>query len=165
MVGPGPGPWIWETESGSSAQVLALYKHGVNDCEQSSSLCSVLSGPVYHVTLPEAHVCEERAADRSMAGVALPYLIIENNKPSDSSIKGALFHRLPSPSPDRDGIVQLSYRCPVTLSTLERDLGPDERHAIVEVLPRSTRIAVKYGQSPLHLSLSIHRSQHCLATT
>ncbi|KAF2621805.1 hypothetical protein BU25DRAFT_415814 [Macroventuria anomochaeta] len=160
----GPGP----TGSVPRAQILGLRENEVSISGQSSFLCAGLSELVYHVALLDAQRDEDRVADCSVPGEAPHYLIIEKNPTllsPTSSIRGALFRRWPSQSPDRDSVVQLSYCCPVTLRPLSRNLSRGELHAVAEVLDPHTQVAVKYGQSPLR-SLNIsYLSDECPSLT
>jgi len=131
-------------------QAVLLHENGVNIAEQTQFLCSVSSHVLCNVTLLDGQCERTEANTYSGSDGVLHYLIIEDlSSPAGIPMKGALLRGLPSPGPDSDGVVRLSYICPVTLCALPRALSPDEEHTIAEVLPPDTNIAVKYGEFPL----------------
>ena len=152
----------------SGAQVFSLHENGVGIFEQSSFLCSGLSEQVYDVTLLDAQSDAKQAARYSVLPNASHYLIVESSKPPSSPTltKGALFRRLLSESTDKDGVLRLSYCCPVSLRALGRDLSLDERHAIAESMDTGITVAVKYGQSHFLIMVVLFiRNHHFHSTT
>lgn len=126
------------------AQGFLLHNSGVGIFARSSFLCSVRSKLVYEVAYPDD---QYRVADRSTTGEALHCLIIEKpGRSSHTALRGALFRRLSSGDTGLEGVVQLSYCCPVVLHVQDEVLDLKEQHVRAEALMTSTRVLVKYGE-------------------
>ncbi|KAH6625142.1 hypothetical protein C7974DRAFT_195424 [Boeremia exigua] len=127
-------------------QVALLHENGVSIAEQMSFVCSISPQRAYHVTILDSQ--SER--DQGAADVSTPhYLITEQSTEATTKlIKGALFRGIHSPGLDTDGVVKLSYACPVTLRPLQRDLNAAEQHVVAEYLSCNTEVSVKYDPIP-----------------
>ncbi|KAJ4366755.1 hypothetical protein N0V95_000084 [Ascochyta clinopodiicola] len=131
-----------------SARVFLIQEVGFDISVSSGFPCSGLSEPVYDITLLDAQNHDHGAAVRSDLSEASYCLILETSAQSSTTYttRGALFHRLPLQDPEKEGVVQLSYCCPVVLHPRNTKLKPDEPHIVAQALTSSTKVSVKYGE-------------------
>ncbi|KAJ4987696.1 het domain protein [Stagonosporopsis vannaccii] len=130
-------------------RIVLLHENGSDVTEQSAFLCSTSSRRFFDVTLHYGQSRKDKINAHSDAKGALHYLIVEDlTLPAAVSAKGAVLRGFPSSRSDRDGVIRLSYVCPVTLRLLARQVSPDEEHIAAEILPLDTKIAVKYDPIP-----------------